>query len=140
MQMAYDRHDAGTAIVKCAPASDLKLACQKAKEYCKNVKGIDEPECALAGYLYPSHKLVSGHNEALLYLKENVKKFGLIKVRKARLPGGHHSKLMNPVVQPFTEALKSLEIKNPIIYVHSNVDGQRYYNAKDVLEKLPKQV
>lgn len=140
MQLAYERTDCGTAIVRSRPATNLKIACQKAIEYCIKEKGIQNAECKIGAYIHPSHKMITGHTEALNYLKENCRKFGLIKVKKHRLPGAPHSNLMLSAVEPFTQALKSMDIKDPIVPVHSNVDGQQYRFAKHVLQKLPKQV
>lgn len=140
MQMAYERYDGGTAIVKTGPAAKLQTAIAHAKEYCKNEKGIEQPECTIASYLYPSYKIISGHTEALNYLKNNCNKYGLIKVKKQRLPGAWHSNLLTSVVEPFTEALRTINVEDPIIAVHSNIDGKRYFNAEHVLKNLPRQV
>lgn len=140
MQIAYDRGDCGTANVKCRPASDLKKACEKAKQFCVNEKGIPEVECTISSYLFPSQRIVSGHNEALNFLAENKDKYGLLSVKKHRLPGANHSNLMQSAVQPFTEALESMDIRDPIIGVHSNVDGQQYKSAAHIRKRLPEQI
>lgn len=140
MQLAYERTDCGTAVVKCGPASKLKLACEKAKQFCTVEKGIENAECAIGSYLFPSRRIVSGHNEALKYLAEHKEKYNLISVKKHRLPGADHCNLMKSVVEPFTEVLKCMDIKTPIIAVHSNVDGQRYMSAEHIQQKLPKQI
>lgn len=140
MQMAYERYDGGTAIVKCKPSAKLPAAIANAKEHCKTKLGIENPECTVASFLFPSRKVISGHTEALNYLKENAEQFGLSSVKKHRLPGAYHSNLMTSVVAPFTEALRSIDVKDPIIAVHSNIDGRRYFTAEHILKKLPKQV
>lgn len=47
---------------------------------------------------------------------------------------------MLPAVEPFKKALEKSEILDPIINVHSNVDGKRYRNAEHIKKQLPKQV
>lgn len=47
---------------------------------------------------------------------------------------------MTSAVEPFAKALKKIKIEDPIISVHSNVDGKRYRNASHILNQLPKQI
>lgn len=56
------------------------------------------------------------------------------------MSGAFHSDLMLPAVEPFRKALQKTEILDPIINVHSNVDGKKYRNAEHIKKQLPKQV
>lgn len=47
---------------------------------------------------------------------------------------------MLPAVNPFKEALCQTEITDPIIAVHSNIDGKRYHNRSHIFRNLPKQI
>lgn len=54
--------------------------------------------------------------------------------------GAFHTDLMRPAVEPFVAALKKVQINEPIIAVHSNIDGKRYHNSYKVFQNLPKQI
>lgn len=41
---------------------------------------------------------------------------------------------------PFKKALRNSNLEDPIISVHSNVDGKRYRHADHILTQLPKQI
>ena len=47
---------------------------------------------------------------------------------------------MRPAVEPFKEALKNVDIVDPIIPVLSNVDGKSYRNAHHIRRQLPTQI
>jgi len=47
---------------------------------------------------------------------------------------------MQSAVEPFTKALKSVRLQDPVIRVYSNVDGKPYRHAKHILTQLPKQI
>lgn len=141
IQIALDCTDSGAIDVRCTPAADLRLACEQAKDYCKNEKGIADAECAISAYLYPSQKIVAGHKQALQWIEENKKKFGLLSVKPRQQKNAvFHCGLMQSVVKPIREVLDHIDISDPIINVYSNVDGQRYGDAAHIRKKLPKQI
>lgn len=141
MQIAMDESDCSAANVKCSPSSKLKLACEQAKEYCRTEKGLINAECAISGYLFPSHKIISGHKVALQWLDENKQKFGLVSVKERHQQNsGFHCALMQSVVEPIKDVLDHMDISDPIINVYSNVDGQRYSSADHIRQKLPNQI
>lgn len=47
---------------------------------------------------------------------------------------------MTPSVPYFKRKLKKLRIKNPLVTVHSNVDGCYYKTAAHIYRQLPKQI
>lgn len=47
---------------------------------------------------------------------------------------------MLPAVGRFYRKLEKLELNEPLISVHSNVNGQYYKDEKEVLRLLPKQI
>lgn len=141
MRIASKEASGAMAAVKLRPSSNLQVALEKAKKWCAAEKGIENPECAVAHYLFPSLKVIAGHTEVLDYLKEHKDKLNLVSVKKvAKAFEASHTRLMASVVEPFTEALASIDIKDPIIHVYSNVDGQRYRNAAHIRKQLPEQV
>lgn len=47
---------------------------------------------------------------------------------------------MLPAQEALKAALNSIELKTPVIPVHSNVDGKRYRDADHLKKQLPKQI
>lgn len=61
-------------------------------------------------------------------------------MRRLNVSGAFHTDLMRPAVEPFREALRKIKIQEPLIAVHSNIDGKRYANSFQVFRNLPKQI
>lgn len=139
MQLASNQASGGMATVLYGPDTNMGEACSKAIEWCIS-KGVENPECRVANYLYPHCKVVAGNVEALQYLEANSKNLKLRRVKRISVSGAFHTDLMVSAVQPFVTALKKIRIQDPIISVHSNVDGKIYRNAGHILRQLPKQV
>ena len=139
MQIASEQISGGMATVLYGPDSNLGIACKRAQEWCLD-KGIENPECKIVNYLYPHCKVVAGNTEALKYLEANAKNFKLRRVKKIPVSGAFHTNLMESAVEPFAKALNKIHIEEPIINVHSNVDGKRYRGVSHILQQLPKQV
>lgn len=139
MQAASDEHPSGMATVFYGPDSELKIACVKAKEWAIE-RGVENAECMIANYLYPHCKVVAGSLEALNFLEKNVKQYKLRKVKRLPVSGAFHTSVMESAVEPFIEALKKVRVDNPLISVHSNIDGKIYKNADHIKKLLPKQI
>lgn len=139
MQMASDMTKSGMATIIYGPDSKINYAMKSARDWCIQ-KGIEEPECHIANYLYPHCKVISGHDEALKYMELNAKDFNIRKVKRLPVSGAFHSNLMAPAVGIFHKALSKIEIQDPMIPVHSNVDGLPYRNASHIIRQLPKQM
>lgn len=54
--------------------------------------------------------------------------------------GGFHTRLMEPAVEPLAQVLKAIDVKKPLVSVHSNVDGNRYTHPKSIQKRLVQQV
>jgi [acyl-carrier-protein] S-malonyltransferase len=139
MQMASERAKGGMATVLYAPDSDIKKACSDAMTWCIE-RGIEEPDCRVANYLFPHCKVIAGNVEALEFIEKNLKNYRLKRFKRLPVSGAFHTNLMEPAVEPFQKALKKIQIEEPIISVHSNVDGLRYRNVGHILKQLPKQI
>lgn len=139
MQRACDMTPSGMATVFYRPDSELGKAVEKAKEWCLD-RGVEDPECKIANYLYPHCKVVAGNNEALEFLDKNKRQFNLKKLRRLPVSGAFHTKIMWPAVEPFKRALQKIDIQDPRIYVHSCVDGKAYRNAEHIRKQLPQQI
>lgn len=139
MQIASEQTESVMATVLYGPDSQLGVACQKAKQWCIE-KGIENPECKIANYLFPHCKVVAGNAEALHFLETNAKQFKLKRIKRLPVSGAFHTNLMESAVEPFKTALKKIKIEDPMISVHSNVDGKKYRNASHVFSQLPRQI
>ena len=54
--------------------------------------------------------------------------------------GGFHTRLMEPAVEPLSQVLKAIDVKKPLVSVHSNIDGNRYMHPKHIQKLLAQQV
>lgn len=139
MQLAAEQTPSGMATVLFGPDTNIKDVCKKAVDWCVS-KGIEYPECQVANFLYPHCKVIAGNIEALQYLEANAKHLKLRRVKRIPVNGAFHTQLMAGAVEPFTRALRKITISDPIISVHSNVDGNKYKNVGHILHQLPQQV
>lgn len=139
MQAASDQTAGGMATVLYGPDSRLGDACKKAVDWCVE-RGIEQPECKIVNYLYPHCKVIAGNTEALRFLEANAKQFGLRRLKRISVSGAFHTALMQSAVEPFQLALRKIPIEEPIINVHSNVDGKRYRSVNHILAQLPQQI
>ncbi|XP_025195608.1 probable malonyl-CoA-acyl carrier protein transacylase, mitochondrial [Melanaphis sacchari] len=139
MHYASEIEPGGMANIYIRPDSKLNYAMKKAKDWCLD-KGIEKPICSISNYLNPDCKVVAGHLEALKYLELNLKQFNLRKMQRLNVSGAFHTDLMRPAVEPFAAALHNIKIAEPLIAVHSNIDGKRYQNSAQVYRNLPKQI
>jgi [acyl-carrier-protein] S-malonyltransferase len=78
--------------------------------------------------------------QALKFIKSNAEQYKLRRLKILPVSGAFHTSLMRPAVEPFKEALKKVDIVDPIVPVFSNVDGKSYKNAYHIKVQLPKQI
>lgn len=69
MQLACEIAPGGMASIMYGPDSQLNLAMKRAKEWCVD-RGIPEPECRVANYLFPHCKVIAGHKEVRSWKKK----------------------------------------------------------------------
>lgn len=139
MQLASNENPSGMATVFYGPDSEVGKACVQAKDWCIE-RGVENPECNIANYLYPHCKVIAGNLEALNFVEKNAKQFKLRKVKRLPVSGGFHTNLMEAAVEPFKEALKKIKIEQPAVSVHTNIDGKIYRSPDHILKLLPKQI
>lgn len=139
MHAAGLEHPSGMATVIYGPDSDLGGACVKAKEWCIE-RGVENPDCRVANYLFPHCKVVAGSLEALEFIEKNAKQYKLRRVKRLPVSGAFHTNIMESALDPFYRALKKIKIEMPLISVHSNVDGRIYKNVNQILRQLPLQI
>nr|XP_060634161.1 malonyl-CoA-acyl carrier protein transacylase, mitochondrial [Anolis sagrei ordinatus] len=139
MQEASEAVPSGMLSVIGRNNSDYFAACFEAREYCKSV-GIENPVCEVSNYLFPDSRVIAGHLQALEYLQKNSKKYAFARVKILPVSGAFHTRLMESAMEPLSEALKSITIRQPLISVYSNVNGQKYTNSKQIQQLLVKQL
>lgn len=139
MQYCCDMVPGGMLTVLYGPGSNLPKALQEAEEHCKSI-GVSDGICSVAIHLFPGCKVIGGHGEALNYLMQNSRKYGIRKFSKLPVSGAFHTNLVKEAAEPFKEAIKKVELKKPIIPVYSNVNGKPYKHEYEMKSKLPRQI
>lgn len=139
MQAACESVEGGMLTIMYAPDAEVGLACKKAQQWCLD-KGIESPECIVSNYLFPHCKVIGGSLEALKFIESNANHFGIKRTKRIPVNGAFHTAHMEQAVDVFRKALNRIEIEDPMISVHSNVDGKRYRNAEHIRKQLPKQI
>ncbi|XP_005379492.1 PREDICTED: malonyl-CoA-acyl carrier protein transacylase, mitochondrial isoform X2 [Chinchilla lanigera] len=124
MQVASEATPSGMLSVLGQPQSKFASACLDAREHCRSL-GIEDPVCEVSNYLFPHCRVVSGHLEALQFLRQNSSKYHFRRTKMLPVSGGFHTRLMEPAVEPLAQALKAIDIKRPLVSVHANVNGNR---------------
>lgn len=139
MQLASEITPSGMMTVMYGPDSRLGFACSVAKEFCHH-KDLPLVDCRIASYLYPHCKVIAGNDEALSFIEQNKSDFKLRRLKRLPVSGAFHTDLMKPAVAPLREMLTKIKVGEPLVPVHSNLDGKIYKNASQVKKNLPKQV
>ncbi|KAG8517915.1 Malonyl-CoA-acyl carrier protein transacylase, mitochondrial [Galemys pyrenaicus] len=150
MQEASEAVPSGMLSVLGQPQSKLAAACWDAREHCRSL-GIEDPVCEVANYLFPDGRVVSGHLEvrtaqtvlplqALRFLQKNSSKYRFRRTKMLPVSGAFHTRLMEPALEPLARALKAIEVRQPLVSVHSNVDANRYAHPAHIQRLLVQQV
>ncbi|KAG9280325.1 malonyl-CoA-acyl carrier protein transacylase, mitochondrial [Astyanax mexicanus] len=139
MQKASDQTRSGMLSVIGKNQANYKHACLQAREHCLSL-GIQNPVCSIANYLFPDGRVIAGHQEALDFLQKNSRKLHFARTRQLPVSGAFHTSLMEPAVEPLRDVLRELDVRRPIISVHSNVNGKRYMHDNHVRQQLVKQL
>ncbi|KAK4028796.1 hypothetical protein OUZ56_021814 [Daphnia magna] len=139
MQFASDMTKSGMLTVFFGPNSKVNTACADARRHCE-VLGLENIECKVANYLYPECKVIAGNIEALNFIEKNAARYEFRRLKRLPVSGAFHTNLMEPAANVLSKALKKIPIQQPIIAVHSNIDGKRYRNSDHIVRFLPQQV
>lgn len=91
--------------------------------------------------MFPEGRTCSGDTAVLKKLCELVTSLGPGKSGKmVPVSGAFHTPYMQPAVASLSEALDKTEIKDPTIYVLSNVTGEYFMDATHIRELLKRQI
>ncbi|KAJ1165471.1 hypothetical protein NDU88_005899 [Pleurodeles waltl] len=139
MEEASQAVASGMLSVVGSAQTRYNFACLEAREHCKSL-GIESPVCEVASYLFPDGRVIAGHLQALQFLQTNSRTYHFKRTRMLPVSGAFHTSLMQPAVEPLTEALKTVTFQKPLISVYCNVDGKRYRHAENIQKVLVKQL
>lgn len=139
MQEASEAVPSGMLSVLGQPQSKFTVACREAREHCRTL-GIENPVCEVANFLFPDCRVISGHLEALHYLRKNSYKYHFRRTKMVPVSGAFHTRLMEPALEPLAHVLKDIDLKKPLVSVHSNVTGNKYMPPKHIRQLLVQQV
>jgi len=78
--------------------------------------------------------------QALEYLAKNASKFKIRRVKRLPVNGAFHTPLMLPALDPFKAALRKVQVQDPLVHVHSNIDGKSYRDASHIRKQLSSQI
>ncbi|XP_052016118.1 malonyl-CoA-acyl carrier protein transacylase, mitochondrial [Apodemus sylvaticus] len=139
MQEASEAVPSGMLSVLGQRQSNFSFACLEAQEHCRSL-GIENPVCQVSNYLFPDCRVISGHLEALHFLRRNSAKYHFRRTKMLPVSGGFHTCLMEPAVEPLRKVLGTINIKKPLVAVHSNVSGHKYTHPQYIRKLLGQQV
>nr|XP_021498816.1 malonyl-CoA-acyl carrier protein transacylase, mitochondrial [Meriones unguiculatus] len=139
MQEASEAVPSGMLSVLGQRQSNFSFACMEAREHCKSL-GIENPVCQVSNYLFPDCRVISGHLEALQFLRKNSAKYYFRRTKMLPVSGGFHTCLMEPAVEPLVKILGTIDIKKPLVSVHANVSGHKYMHPGHIRKLLGQQV
>ena len=142
MQKACEQTTSGLMTIIYGRDAKIEVACKAARDYCL-AKSIDPAHavCSISSYLFPHCKVIGGHMEALDFIQNNAKDFGIKRCKKLPVSGAFHTSLMYSASGRFKAILHRLPIEMPTkIPVYCNLDGLPYLTKEELLYKLPKQI
>lgn len=139
MEICAQEMPGGMMTLLCGADTELRAALKDAREHSLS-KGTLYATCSTAVYLFPHCKVIAGDEESLNYIEQHTKHYKIRKTSRLPVSGAFHSNLMRPAAEPFLNALKNMDLKEPLISVYSNVLGSRYNNLDYIIKELPKQI
>jgi len=135
MQKASEAVSSRMMTVHLTPEAKINFACLAARLYCTKELNMENVVCEISNYLYPGCKIISGNTEALEFIHLNASEFGISKTHYIPVSGAFHTRLMLPAKTALAKALSSVDMQDPIIPVHSNVNSFKY-KSRTVIAKL----
>ncbi|XP_053402768.1 malonyl-CoA-acyl carrier protein transacylase, mitochondrial-like [Mercenaria mercenaria] len=140
MQYASETVSSGMLTVFCDHQTKLRSAMVAAREYCRARMDIEEPVCKVANYLCTDVRVVAGHEEALDFLQQYGKEWGICRTKRLPVSGAFHTNLMygGRPFWKYWDAWDKVTLKEPKYRIHSNLDGKqyRYEEGQDSLKYI----
>lgn len=95
---------------------------------------------AIAGTSASVSEIPHFSHQALQFLRKNSAKYHFRRTKMLPVSGGFHTCLMEPAVEPLVKVLDTIDIKKPLVAVHSNVSGHKYMHPQHIRKLLGQQV
>ncbi|GBF91835.1 hypothetical protein Rsub_04940 [Raphidocelis subcapitata] len=92
--------------------------------------------CEVANKLFPTGRVVSGHNDALDLVQAAALEAGALKAARLAVGGAFHTRLMAPARAALEAALASVKIAPPRVPVWSNVTAAPFPADPDSIRQL----
>jgi [acyl-carrier-protein] S-malonyltransferase len=102
-----------------------------------------EPEpvvLAVANYLFPTGRVVSGDADALEEVQRLATEAGAMKTAKVAVSGAFHTERMASASEALKKALASVTVSEPRVPTYSNVTGTFFESASAIPDALAKQL
>lgn len=101
----------------------------------------DYEAVAVAGYNSPKQTVISGSTEAVERAADELDEaFGRGRIVELDVHSGFHSPVMEPAVDPFTDALSETRFTDPRVPVVSDTDGTVYRHGERARESFSEQL
>lgn len=136
-------HKRGKLMQECAPAGGgmaavLGLAGDMAARACSEASTVGVVE--VANYNCPGQIVIAGEAAALAKAGELCRSFGAKRVIPLQVSGPFHSSLMAEAGKRLADELVSVNIKEPVCPVISNVSAEPVTSSSDIKDLLVRQV
>ncbi|OWF36248.1 malonyl-CoA-acyl carrier protein transacylase, mitochondrial-like [Mizuhopecten yessoensis] len=141
MQRDSEVVSSGMMTAMCDMNTYLKEAMLAAREYCKTKAGIENPVCNVTAFVGTDIKVIAGHTEALDFMQETQKDFGIRHLKRLNVSGAFHTSLMKEASRDVAKSLKDKKFNVGKVPVYSNVTSNAYStNHKQIKRNVYEQI
>ncbi len=102
------------------------------RQICEETPGI----VVAANFNCPGQVVISGETIAVELAAESCKKAGAKRAIMLSVGGAFHSPLMEPAVELFSQAVNTMQFKNPLVPIYQNVDANPSQDPFEIKSKL----
>lgn len=121
-------------------AAILGLDISKVEEICNEIQKETDFCVEIANDNCPGQVVISGQDQALEEAVSRAKQAGAKRAIKLAVSIAAHSSLMTPVIQEFSEAIKTRQFSKPKIPVIGNVTAQQLNEPSSIMDELEQQL
>ncbi|PAA85751.1 hypothetical protein BOX15_Mlig025627g1 [Macrostomum lignano] len=140
MQSVSDQIPGGMTTCLLTADADIGKAMKAARDHCQTKHAMIRPVCNVASHLYARCVVLAGHREAMQYIQQHHKDFGIASCKPLEVSGAFHTDLMYPAAKTLTRALNKCTIRVPRIPVYSNVAVKPPRTVESIAKLLVKQM
>lgn len=140
VQIRGQAMQAAAQTVPSGMSSVLGLSLEQVESVCKLATIGSESFVQPANLLCPGNIAISGHLDALKRAELLAAEAGAMRTISLPVAGAFHTCLMQPAVEPLTEALMQAGFCPTRVPVYSNVDAAAHLRPEEFRKLLPQQV